>query len=250
MSESKVIIPLHTNLVTTATYNSIVTHAPYHSSTASLPREKIFAGGVTGLTTEELLATILCTGQKHIPLATLAARVTAYLRQHKEPKVTELLKIKGVGLAKACQVVAAIELVERFRPRGFPTLNSLTSVLPHLSELRFFPREHVVCLYLNARMQLILKETLAIGSTSQAVLAPKDIFAVIKYHPVSYLILAHNHPSGTTTPSAEDLRFTTAVVQAGQILGVELLDHIIITPNEHYSLQAAGKLSRPIQSLA
>ncbi len=218
------------------------THFVFREQVELLPREKITQLGIQALNTEELLHAILGSGNKHQTVQNLAKVITLKIQSQKKLELRDLLKVKGVGQAKACQILAAVELVERIRPMGFPVLNSLQKVLLQLHELRDLPREQIVCLYLNTRMQLLIKETLAIGSVNQSVIAPRDIFSVIKYHPVSYLILAHNHPSGVASPSSEDIIFTASIQEAGHLLGVELLDHVIIAKEEHYSFREQGKL--------
>lgn len=155
----------------------------------------------------------------------------------------DLMNIKGIGLAKACQILAAIELVERVKPR-FPeeVLDSLDKVLQVISELRFTQREHIVGLYLNARMRLVHKEVLAVGSVNQSIIMPRDVFAVIKNHPVVFFILAHNHPTGDVQPSTDDVIFTHEMQKAGMILGVELLDHVIVGKNNHFSFKQSHML--------
>jgi DNA repair protein RadC len=206
------------------------------------PREKIEALGVATLTTEELLTVILGNGSRKIPVQKLVQKVHHKMNTKKNLDLDDLLAIKGMGLAKASQILAAFELVERLRPIGAPVVDTIQKVLHLVSELRYETKEHVVCLYLNARMQLVLKETLAVGSVNQSVISPRDVFSVIKQHPISFLILAHNHPSGTATPSSDDLRFTELICRSGKLLGVELLDHVIVAREEHYSCKEQGLL--------
>ncbi len=217
-------------------------HFHFKDSPVLLPREKIDQAGVKSLSTEELLHAILGSGNKLINVQVLAKKINLLLQSKKDVQLSDLLKIRGVGRAKACQILAAIELVERVRPVGSPVLDSLQKVLLQLSELRYLPREQIVCLYLNARMQLLLKEVISMGSVNQSVISPRDIFSVIKYHPVSYFILAHNHPSGIALPSQEDILFTTSTQQAGHLLGIELLDHVIVAKEEHYSFREQRQL--------
>lgn len=206
-----------------------------------LPREKLIQHGVEKLTTPELIALLLGNGIANLPVEQLAEKVSEELR-NTQVNLTSLLKIRGIGIAKACQLLAMIEFVERLRPRGFPVIDQLSSVLGLVSELKTAQREHIVCLYLNTRLQLLLKETVAIGSVNQSVITARDVFSVIKYHPVSYIILVHNHPSGNPRPSPEDLQFTHTMVAAGKILGVEVLDHVIVGEAGHYSLKEHRQL--------
>jgi DNA repair protein RadC len=133
--------------------------------------------------------------------------------------------------------------VERLRPSApDELLNTVERVLVHLYDLRTSSREQIVGLYLNARMKLIHKEILSIGAFNQAVITPKEIFSVIKQLPVMYLVLAHNHPSGDPSPSEEDLAFTKRVAQAADMLGIQLLDHLIVGKTSHYSFKQAGQM--------
>jgi DNA repair protein RadC len=206
------------------------------------PREKIRKEGVSFLSTQELLAVILGSGIHRVPVQLLAQQISEQILTHQKIQLSDLTSIRGVGEAKACQILAAIELVERLRPSGYPLLDSLQKVLNQVGELRYAQREQMVCLYLNTRMQLVHKETIAMGSVNQTVITPKDVFSVIKHHPVSFFILVHNHPSGDPTPSDEDLEFTRVMNEAGHLLGVELLDHAIVGQEKHYSLREHKQL--------
>jgi len=216
-----------------------------HDHQVLQPREKITSVGVTQLTTPELVAVVLGSGTSTHPIGKLAERVAQQLRETK-PDLKSLLSIPGIGMAKACQLLAMIEFVERVRPTGFPVIDQLQKVTELVGELKTLQREHIVCLYLNTRLQLLLKETVAVGSVNQSAVTARDIFSVIKYHPVSYLILVHNHPSGDPSPSAEDKVFTRRITEAGQILGIEVLDHVIIAERGHYSFKEHHLLT-PLQ---
>lgn len=207
------------------------------------PREKLEKYGVEGLTTIELLTLILGSGSRQVPVHVLAKKIEKQFQDSKVVTVQDLLEIKGIGLAKASQILASFELVERLRPRvPEEVLDSVDKVMVHLYDMKLHEREHIVGLYLNARMKLIHKEVLGVGAMNQVIVTPKEIFGVIKSLPVIYLILAHNHPSGVVTPSTDDEGFTKRIVEAGELLGVKLLDHIIIGKSGHFSFKQAGKL--------
>lgn len=214
-----------------------------HQPKSLRPRERLAEHGVECLQTSELLTILLGSGSSRIPVQQLAKKIEKLFEEQKKVELKDLMEVKGIGLAKACQIVSAIELVERISPR-FPDeiLNSLDKVLQVLSELRFLQREQVVGLYLDARLKLIHKEVLSIGSVNQNVIAPRDVFSPIKHLPVVFIILSHNHPSGEVSPSQDDIEFTRNMQDAGKILGVELIDHVIIAKHLHYSFKQAGRL--------
>ncbi len=202
------------------------------------PRERLAQFGAESLSTTELFMILLGSGSKQTPVTQLAKKIDKLF--HSQPKVglTDLTNIPGVGLAKASQILASLELVERLRPRDSESaLDSLDKVLSHLDFLRFTEKETIVGLYLNARMKLIHRETLAIGGLNQSILTPREVFRPIKTHPILYLIIAHNHPSGDPTPSSDDKKFTDTIQQAGNILGVELLDHVILAKQKQFSFK-------------
>lgn len=207
------------------------------------PREKLLLRGAQELTTHELFMILLGSGNKNISVQHLAQKVTKLFENTKQVQLNDLTQIKGIGLAKATLLLASLELTERLKPRHpEEVLNSVDKVLVHLFDLKSAMREQVVGLYLNARMKLIHKEILSIGSNNQSLITPKEVFGVIKQLPVSYFILAHNHPSGDTTPSTDDILFTKRLAEGGKILGIELLDHLIIGKETQYSFKQAGKL--------
>jgi DNA repair protein RadC len=205
------------------------------------PREKIRRLGPQHLTISELIALVLGNGTENNHVSDIANNVVQELRSP-TLSLASLQQIKGIGPVKACQLLAMVEFVERIRPSGFPIIDSIEKVLDAVSELRTAQREHIVCLYLNTRLQLLLKETVAIGSVNQSIVAPRDIFSAIRHHPISYILLVHNHPSGNPQPSPEDVLFTRQIQRAGEILGVEMLDHVIISAKKHYSFKQHKQL--------
>jgi DNA repair protein RadC len=150
-----------------------------------------------------------------------------------------------MGRAKAGVLVAAGELARRGLRKGLgvlPVISSPAETLPLLAEIKDQRREHFVCLFLNARNQVIHREVVSIGSLSASIVHPREVFQAAVSHAAASLILAHNHPSGDVSPSQEDLELTRRLVQAGQIMGIEVLDHLIIGPEEFYSLKEHGMM--------
>lgn len=165
---------------------------------------------------------------------------------------TDLMQVQGpaseslkkLSAKKRLQLEAAVELgrraVEKIGP--LPVISCPADTVPYLQDIKNEQKEHFLCLYLNARNQVVHKELISIGSLSASIVHPREVFAVaLKLdHGVASIILAHNHPSGDVSPSKDDLELTRRLVKAGQIMGIEVLDHVIIGADEFLSLKEKG----------
>lgn len=219
------------------------TLAPRHA----MPREKLMEKGPENLKDAELLAILLGTGTKEknvleLSRAILYKHPTTHLLSltHKD-----LSQINGIGPAKACIFLAAFELTKRaldVADNNLPTITRACDAVAQLQELRTVKKEHFVALYLNARNQLVHKETISIGTLNASLIHPREIFKPAIDHLAASIIVAHNHPSGDTEPSHDDLMVTKRITEAGKIMGVDLIDHIIITKDGYYSLQEKNML--------
>lgn len=211
------------------------------------PRERMMQYGAEALSHAELLAILLRTGTQQESALHLAQRIlmqAGNLRQLVDLSLEELMEIKGIGAAKALQLKAGIELGRRLalsRHTLSPTIRSPRDVSDLLSEqLRYLQKEHFVCLFLNTKNVVIAQETLSIGSLNAAVVHPREVFrAAIKCSSAS-IICAHNHPSGDPTPSKEDVQLTQRLIEAGSIVGIDVLDHIVIGDGQYVSLKERG----------
>jgi len=169
------------------------------------------------------------------------------------PTTTELLEaseqqltmIKGIGVGKARQITALLQLAKALT---IPVTDRVAIQSPKdvynllAPELRHSPKEQFTCLFLNTKNRVIFKEVISIGSLNAAVVHPREVFrAAIKRCSAS-LICAHNHPSGDSTPSPEDVNLTKRLVSAGEIIGIEVLDHVIIGGSQFYSLKEHGHI--------
>jgi len=121
-----------------------------------------------------------------------------------------------------------------------PAISNPADAIPMISEIKDERKEHFICLYLNARNQIIHKETVSIGSLSASIVHPREVFLVAITHSAASLILAHNHPSGDVSPSQDDIDLTHRLVRAGEIMGIEILDHIIVASTDFVSLKSRG----------
>ena len=210
-----------------------------------LPRERLARQGPEALKDHELLALLLGTGYRGRNVLEVAK---AILEAHPAAELMgldleELARLKGLGKAKAAMLVAAIELVKRGLERGLgvlPLISCPAEVVPLLAEIKDQRKEHFLCLYLNARNQVVHKEVISIGSLSASIVHPREVFRVALHHAVASIILAHNHPSGDVSPSKDDLELTRRLVKAGQLMGIEVLDHLIIGADEFLSLKEKG----------
>ncbi len=207
------------------------------------PREKLLAHGPDALTNGELLAVILGVGTRKEEVLTMASRVfkeygeKAIADQTNPQKVSEALDIP---LNKASQIVASFELGRRFysQRNGKPkTLRTPKEVWELTADMRELPKEQMLGLYLNSRYVLVHSEVVAIGTVDASIVHPREVFRPALEHAASAVILVHNHPSGDATPSKADKEITKQLKEAGKLMGIELLDHVVVTKDEYRSVQ-------------
>lgn len=211
------------------------------------PRERMLHHGAGALSHVELLAILLRTGTRQESAIHVAQRILSEagsLRSLVDLSIEELVQIKGIGPAKAIQLKAGIELGQRLiqtRLPDNPMIRSPKDAADLLMEqLRYLQKEHFVCLFLNTKNHVIAQETLSMGSLNAAIVHPREVFrAAIKCSSAS-IICAHNHPSGDPTPSPEDIKLTKRLLEAGEIVGIEVLDHVVIGDGKYVSLKEQG----------
>lgn len=206
------------------------------------PREKLLAKGTKHLSDAELLAVLLGTGCAKQNVLTLSELLLNHIPLKKLSSVAlnELTSFPGVGQLKAFRILAALELGERVYAPVHLNKVVITSTKETIAELKEYvakKQEYLVALYLNARHELIQKEVIGIGSLNSLVITPKEIFSPALQMPCTAVIVAHNHPSGDPHPSDDDIRFTKRIHEAGEVMGIQLLDHIIIANSSYYSFR-------------
>ncbi|HEY5220551.1 MAG TPA: DNA repair protein RadC [Candidatus Paceibacterota bacterium] len=207
------------------------------------PREKLVKHGPSVLSLAELFAVVLNVGTKKEEVLTMSRRLlkeygdSAIVNQKDPAKISELL---GIPLGKACQIVACFELGRRFfkTPDGRKpmTIRTASQVYEYLKDMHELPKEHLRGLYLDAHYQLIHDEVVSIGTLTSNIIHPREVFRPALEYSASAVILAHNHPSGVAKPSDADIAITRQIVEAGKILGISLLDHVIVTKNKFESV--------------
>ncbi len=207
------------------------------------PREKLMMHGPKTLTNSELLAIILRTGNKKEDVLELSNKFFKKynLKSFSKLKISILKKQLGIGDAKACQIIACFELGKRlamFIDAKKPKIKNAKDIaklfMPEMSSLE---KEHIKGIYLDSRGRMIKQETIFIGSLNESVIHPREIFKIAIEENAAGIIILHNHPSGDPSPSSFDIQITKELIQAGGLLGIEILDHIIIGGNKFVSLK-------------
>ncbi len=206
------------------------------------PREKLIQKGPQNLKDEELLAILLGTGVEGKNVLEVARQI---LRKYSKKrllkmKYEDISKIKGIGPAKACTILAATELIKRalkIQDETLPIIQSVKDMMAQAVYMRDKTREHFMAIYLNARNEMIFKKPMFIGTLNANLVHPREIFAEALKQNAASVILAHNHPSGDPEPSEDDLTITKRLVEAGKIMGIDVLDHIIITKTKVFSFK-------------
>ena len=209
------------------------------------PREKLEKKGTQVLYKEELLAILLRTGTKGKNALQLAQDILIKYGDKKllNASYEELRNIHGVGLTKAAQILAAIELGSRlFKEKSEKEIyiNSSEDAIKELAHIKENKKENFVVLYLDARNKLIYKETVSIGSLNANLVHPREVFEPAVRYLAAQIVLAHNHPSGDPEPSEDDLLLTKKLVESGKILGIEVFDHIIVAKDGFFSFKNKG----------
>jgi DNA repair protein RadC len=199
------------------------------------PREKLAEYGPAKLSTKELLAIVLGTGTKKEEVLEMSGRILKEYGERSLTRMTDPKKIAAemdIPLIKASQLVACGELGRRFFSRnqtGLATIRVAEDVYEYTKDMRDLPREHLRGIYLDTHQRVIHDEVISIGTINSNIVHPREIFkSAIEYNAAA-IILVHNHPSGVATPSASDIEVTKQVIDAGKIIGINLLDHVIVT---------------------
>lgn len=211
---------------------------------ADKPREKLADLGPSKLSTKELLAIVLGNGTKKEDVMAMSERV---LKEYGERSLVHMTDPKRIAadmdipLVKAMQLVACGELGRRFFSRnqtGLPVIRVAEDVFEYTKDMRDLPREHLRGIYLDTHQRVIHDEVISIGTINSNIVHPREIFKSAIEHNAAAIILVHNHPSGVATPSISDIEVTKQVIEAGKIIGINLLDHVIVTKEGFMSVAA------------
>ena len=210
---------------------------PQHSR----PREKLREKGAAALSDEELVTAILGMGTAGVDVRTIGKQVARLIRDHREALTLDhLVEVPGMGLAKAAQILSAFELARRHLVKDAVKISCAKDVLPLLNDIAGKHQEYFLCISLNGANEVIEKRVVTIGLLDKSPAHPREVFADVIADRAAAVIFAHNHPSGDLQPSEADLRVHDQLTEAGRILGIRVLDHIIVSRKGYYSFQEAG----------
>lgn len=216
---------------------------------SDLPRERLVHHGPQALRNDELLAIIMQSGNKNDTVYSLSRRVlesVGGLYGLLEATVEELVNLPGIGVAKALQIAASIELGRRVvnKPVDKKTqIRSADDAAEYVMDrMRHLKKEHFVTLHLDTKHRIIGEEVSSVGSLDASIVHPREVFKLAVKRSASAILCLHNHPSGDPSPSLEDIAVTKRLHEAGRILGIDVLDHIVVGDGKFVSLKASGHL--------
>jgi adenine-specific DNA-methyltransferase len=204
------------------------------------PRERFLEKGPDALSKSELLAILIGSGIRGKNVKQLSAQIIRkFGNKFLEISIDDLLEIPGIGKAKALQIVSALSLVKRFYEELGPKdkiVLSAQDAASLTSEIKDKKKEYLVCLYLNARNALLKKEIISIGILDKSIIHPREIFGPAVELRAAGVVLLHNHPSGDVRPSNKDIEVVKKILEAGKIMGVNVIDFIIVDDNDMHSI--------------
>ncbi|MET1033584.1 MAG: DNA repair protein RadC [Candidatus Saccharimonadales bacterium] len=205
---------------------------------ADRPREKLRRKGAAALSDFELLEVMIGTGSHGNDVGTIARQVQKHLRRGVDELTYEsLLTVRGVSTATASKILASLELARRHLIKDVEPLRSIQDIIARLDDIRTKQQEYVVCLSLDGGQRLLAQRTITIGTLDTVIAHPREVFADAIADRAASIVVAHNHPSGEALPSTKDTALTQQLAAAGQLLGITLRDHIIITRTSYFSFR-------------
>ena len=204
------------------------------------PRERLIKYGVSSLSNQELLSIILKSGTKNKSVYDLSNEILNKLSGIKDYELSFLTNIKGIGTAKACEVLSAIELGKRIYCDSNNLGNRIHSSKDVFLDMKYYlnnkKQEYFYCLYLNNKNQILERKLLFMGTVNKSIVHPREVFKYAYLSSASSIICVHNHPSGDVIPSKEDIFLTKSLIQIGKVQSIPILDHIIMSDSTYYSM--------------
>jgi len=207
------------------------------------PREKLVKKGVTSLKNDELLSVLIGSGIQGKDVRKLSREIIAILdTSFHSLSLEQLCKIHGLGIAKASQIIASIELAKRYTSQGNRKIVSAKCVYSELKAFSTKQQEYFLVITLDGASHIINTRTVFIGTLNQSLVHPREVFADAIADRAAGIIIAHNHPSGTLSASRADIVVTQRLEEVSELVGIELLDHVILAKDGYYSFADEGLL--------
>jgi len=207
------------------------------------PREKLASKGAESLKNDELLSVLLGSGIKGKDVRKLSREIISLFDKDFDGlSLDNLCEIHGLGVAKASQILAAIELSKRYLIKSNRRITSAQDVYDELAPFRNKKQEYFLTITLDGASHIINTRTIFIGTLNQSVVHPREVFVDAISDRSAGIIIAHNHPSGTLQASSSDIRITQRLQEVAKVVGIELLDHVILTRDGYYSFSDEGLL--------
>ena len=211
-------------------------------------RELTLKHGVKYASDTELLMLMLGSGIKNVPVEKLASMVMNKIAvSTNDNLVDKLLTIKGMGESKALSVAASCEFGRRRNLHNNALILHPSDIIPFVRSYSIYPKEHFLCVTLNGGHEIIEIHVVSIGTVNRALVHPREVFSQALIDNASAVIVAHNHPSGNCEPSREDIETTKILYDCSQVLGIELLDHVIFDKSSYYSFMEHDLLFKEIR---
>lgn len=206
------------------------------------PREKIVKKGASALSDTELIEAILGRGTKRKDVREIAKDVCGILKAGHDIRYEDIRAIEGIGPTSASRIMACFEMGRRYFAPGTP-LGKVTKpddVLPLVANLRDKRQEHFCCITLNGAGEVLGNRVITVGLLNHSLVHPREVFADAITDRAASIICVHNHPSGSLEPSSQDIAITAQLRDAGSLVGIQLIDHVIVTKTGHLSMRERG----------
>lgn len=207
------------------------------------PREKLISKGPEALSDIELIAIIIGKGVPGMDAFQIAREISKTIKNDLAQLTYENLReIGGVGSAKACQILASFELARRYLIKEAVKITSPADILPLVSTIADKKQEYFICVSLNGAGEVVGNRIITVGLLDHNLVHPREVFADPITDRAASVILVHNHPSGILEPSKQDILMTKQLVEAGSVLGIKVLDHLIVSKKGYLSMKEKGLL--------
>lgn len=209
------------------------------------PREKLKAKGAKALSNEELLMVILGRGMKGRDVSVLAKDILNEVEKAPENiNLENLNNIQGIGLAKSTQILASFEFAKRYLVKDGIKIRNADDILKLVEDIRNKKQEYFITLTLTGASNLIEKRTVFIGTINQSIVHPREVFADAISDRAAGIVFVHNHPMNDPNPSDEDIGITNRLCEVARIVGIQVIDHIIISKKDYFSFKTEGLLNK------